>query len=41
MINDKIGPYFPTKNGLRHEEPLSPVMFNIVVDALIFSGYVT
>jgi hypothetical protein len=33
-INDHIGPNFQTKKGLRQDNPLSPLLFNIVVDML-------
>jgi len=33
-INEEIGPYFQTKKGLRQEDLLSPILFNIVVDML-------
>ena len=33
-VNDKIGPYFQTKRGLRQGDPMSPILFNIVVDML-------
>jgi hypothetical protein len=33
-INDQVGPNFQTKKGLRQGDPLSPLLFNIVVDML-------
>ncbi|WVZ64632.1 LOW QUALITY PROTEIN: hypothetical protein U9M48_014126 [Paspalum notatum var. saurae] len=33
-VNDHIGPYFQSKKGLRQEDPLSPILFNTVVDML-------
>jgi hypothetical protein len=33
-VNDDVGNYFQTKKGLRHVDPLSPVLFNIVADML-------
>ena len=33
-INDDIGHYFQTKKVLRQGDPLSPMLFNIIVDML-------
>ena len=33
-INDQIGQNFQTLKGLRQDDPLSPILFNIVVDML-------
>lgn len=33
-VNDEIGPFFKTFKGLRQEDPLSPLLFDIAADAL-------
>jgi hypothetical protein len=33
-VNDQIGPNFQTKKGVRQGDPLSPILFNIVVNML-------
>lgn len=33
-VNNQIGPYFPTFKGVRHGEPLSPLLFDIIADGL-------
>jgi hypothetical protein len=33
-VNDSVGHYFQTKKGVRQDNPLSPILFNIVVDVL-------
>jgi hypothetical protein len=30
-INDQVGPNFQTRKGVRKEDPLLPILFNIVV----------
>jgi hypothetical protein len=34
-VNDNIGYDFQTKKGVRQGDPLSPILFNIVVDMLV------
>jgi retron-type reverse transcriptase len=33
-VNDSVGHYFQTKKGVRQDDPLSPILFNIVIDVL-------
>ena len=33
-VNDNVGHYFQTRKGVRRGDPLSPILFNIVVDML-------
>jgi hypothetical protein len=34
MVNDKVGPYFVTRKGLRQGDPFSPLLFNVAADVL-------
>jgi hypothetical protein len=34
MVNGEESPTFKTSKGLRQGDPLSPLLFNLVVDAL-------
>lgn len=34
-VNDQVGPYLQTKKKLRQGDPLSPILFNIMVDTLV------
>jgi hypothetical protein len=34
-VNDNVGHYFQTRKGVRQGDPLSPILFNIVVDMLV------
>ena len=33
-VNDDVGHYFQMRKGVRQGDPLSPILFNIVVDML-------
>jgi hypothetical protein len=33
-VNDEVGPYFNTHQGLRQGDPLSPSLFDLTTDAL-------
>jgi hypothetical protein len=37
QINDQVSPNFQTIKGVRHEDPLSPTLINIVVDIFAIS----
>jgi hypothetical protein len=34
-VNDDVGPYFNTHQGLRQGDPLSPLLFDLATDALV------
>jgi retron-type reverse transcriptase len=33
-VNDNVGHYFQTRKGVQQGDPLSPILFNILVDML-------
>jgi hypothetical protein len=33
-LNDQVGPYFTSHKGVRHGDPMSPILFNFVADCL-------
>jgi hypothetical protein len=33
-VNNDVAMYFQTKKGLRQDDPLSPILFNLLVDML-------
>jgi hypothetical protein len=34
-INGQVGPYFRSSHGVRQGDPISPLLFNLAVDALV------
>jgi hypothetical protein len=33
-VNDEVGHYFQIKRGLHQDDPMSPILFNIIADML-------